>query len=110
MGVTIAEPTVQKLAPGAKRPPSCELICPTFPVREIVGKYCALATPICAFAEINCCSAWVISGRLINKSEGKPAGIVGSLSVSRVKPRGMEPGFLPNKTFKAFSVKAMRCS
>ena len=47
---------------------------PTEAVSEIRGKNAALATPICALAAINRCSAATMSGRSSRTWEGKPTG------------------------------------
>ena len=56
---------------------SCGLMPPSAPVREIVGKKFALATPTLALAEIRFCSASRRSGRRSNNVAGKPAGTSG---------------------------------
>ena len=50
---------------------------PKAAVKDMLGYKAALATPMLALAEINCCSACRTSGLASNKLEGNPAGGVG---------------------------------
>jgi len=79
-------------------------------VSEIVGKYSARAAPIRALAATSCCSACRMSGRRSNTWEGTPDGMSGIASSRIDLPRSIDPGFLPSRTERAFSVCAIRDS
>src|SRR6185436_19730411 len=87
-------PTCQARDGPVKSSDRDALSTPNIPVSEIRGKNAAFASPMCAFAEMSCCSAWRISGRRSSSIDGSPAGTWGGAAcASRTPPRGIGSGF-----------------
>ena len=75
IGKVISGANAQLADPGLNKPPSVVLSVPPVPVITMVGKNAARAAPILALLASSVSSASMMSGRRVNRSEGRPAGM-----------------------------------
>src|SRR5688572_7020235 len=83
MGSETLGPSDQTRLSQSNRSSVSALRYPPDAVRRTTGKNAALATPMRALLAASCRSASATSGRRSNKSDGKPAGIIGGLTSQR---------------------------
>ncbi len=100
---TVISGSTLRIQYGPKfEPPTVAVPAPPKPEIVTRGYRSAMATPICAFAEIKRCSASRMSGRRVSRSSGSPVGKArcGHLLVERPSARD-RPGVAPEQDVDA---------